>query len=796
MIEQYQVPATELSASFDPGFVFDTTDELSPLDEVIGQKRAVDAIDFGLNMDTPGYNIFVTGEEGTGKSTIVRHILTRHAAGRKTPDDICLVHNFDDPFNPAHLFLPPGTALRFKQQMALFIEQLQVKMPHMTDDEEFQKKIADIQKKYTESKKELFEELDAFAGNIHIKIASTENGYQAVAMDGDQPMSQEVFDALAPEKQESVTSGMAKVTEKLADVLKKVEVLDQEMQMRMTGMISEKVQDLVSIQARTLDDFAGKTQAVGTYLKRVRSDIVENMALFMGSLEAEPGVSQENRKLSDMAGSLLKRYQVNVLVTRRNQTGAPVVIESNPSFSSLFGKIEKPMVTGPSSSDFTMVQAGSLLEANNGYLVIEIASVLAHPESWEKLKVSLQSRVLQMEDTSENRMPGMYYLKPLPIDLDVKVILLGSYETFRAVQQLDHKFDKLFKVRADFDDEVQLSAETMQQYARFIAGACRTQALPPFSRAAVTKVIEYSCRLVADKSRLSLRFGHVMGMLKEAGYWAGRQGELTVSHIHVQKAVHEFRFRHNLYEEKVHRGFEDGTVLMDVTGMKIGQVNALAVYQMGNIAFGRPGRITAESYMGAPGIINVEHEADLSGGTHDKGVMIISGFLGRMFAQDYPISVTISITFEQNYSGVDGDSASSTELYAVLSSLSDMPVRQGIAVTGSVNQKGEIQAIGGVNEKIEGFYDVCVQKGLTGDQGVMIPASNIRNLMLRRDVIDSVEKGKFHIFGVRTVQEGIEVLTGTNAGKKDVAGRYAEGSVFRAVQEKLKKFFDQSRTIR
>ncbi|MCK5542250.1 MAG: AAA family ATPase [Desulfobacterales bacterium] len=789
MSQKNAVRTEDLTITFHTDiFDFDTTDELSPLDSVIGQTRAVEAIDFSLNMKTPGYNLFVTGDEGTGKSTIVKNILAKYAAKEDTPEDICLVHNFDDPFCPIPIHLPSGIAVVFKRQMAKFIETLKIQIPQLFENEAFQNQNKKIQEKYNNKKNNALKEIEAFSTPLNIGIAQTEKGYKPVPLHENQPMDQKMYNDLPEDQQKALMEKMERVKGKLNDIHKEINRLDTEMQGALKEIISSKVQGIVSSQIKILAAFSNKAPVIKEYLEAVQENIVDNIILFMGT-KGTPG---ENKEVEEITKSLLKRFEINVMVFHRKKTGAPVIFEPNPSFPNLFGTIEKNLVMGAPATDFTMVQAGSLLKANQGYLIMEIEPLLTNPLVWETLKTSLQNRLLQIEDAPDRGISGANSLKPLPIDLNVKIILMGRYETFRLIQQLDEKFNKLFKVRADFDNEVKITSEVMLQYARFVASACKAENLLPFNKGAVLEVIKYGSRLVADQSRLSLRFGQVMGMLKEADYWTRKEGAKIISIENIEKAIQEFRFRNNLYEEKVHQGFVDNTVLIDVTGKEIGQVNALAVYQMGNIAFGRPTRITAESYMGEPGIINVENEANMSGQTHDKGVLIISGFLGRMFAQDYPLNVTISITFEQSYSGVDGDSASSTELYTALSSLSGIPINQGIAVTGSVNQKGEIQAIGGVNEKIEGYYDVCLQKGLTGDQGVMIPASNVKNLMLRIDVIEAVKKGQFHIYQVKTIQEGIHVLFGEQAGVPDANNKYPKGTVFGAVQTKLKRFYDQA----
>ncbi len=443
-------------------------------------------------------------------------------------------------------------------------------------------------------------------------------------------------------------------------------------------------------------------------------------------------------------------------------------------------------------TDFSMVQAGSLLRANGGYLILEIESLIMHPAVWEALKRSLQMKQMCIEDFTVGMGLATASLKPEPIPLDVKVILVGNYQIFELLQNSDPRFNKIFKVRADFDYETARSDQSIQLYARFVARVCQEEGLLPFTPQGVAAIVEFGEKVIANKNKLSLRFGPIVGIVKEADYWARKADAQKITDTHVVKAFTEYRFRYNLYEEKVHESYTDETIMIDVQGATVGQVNALAVYQMGDISFGRPSRITAETYMGKHGIVSIEREAQLSGKTHDKGVLILSGYLGRTFARKYPLSLSISITFEQSYHGIDGDSASSTELYAILSSLAADPISQGIAVTGSVNQKGEVQAIGGVNQKIEGFFDVCKSKGLTGQQGVIIPQANVKNLMLKKDVIDAVKAGAFHVYPVASIEEGIEILTGVPAGQADAEGNYPADTVYGKVQRQLESYLKQS----
>ncbi len=790
MHQKFKVQTREIVKAFLPGvFDFQDTSELKPLDTIIGQKRAVEAIDFGLNMKGSEYNIFVTGLEGTGKSTIVRKLVQEHALDHETPQDLCLVNNFDDAYCPVVIEMPAGSAVYFSRSMAQFIEVIKTKIPDLFETPPFIEQQNAIEKKTLDRQKELFDAVELFAREKGVTIVRADPDYQVVPLHDGQPMSHDAYQGLDEQLRKTIDNAMAGVEEKLQACLMEISILGEQMTADLKALAAARTQELISEQIDPVRYYFKDCRDIQTYLKKVTADIIENISLFLGRQGQDRA---EPEKFLEMTRGLVKKYQVNVLVDRRQERGAPVVFEPNPSFHNLFGKIEKKPVMGTFETDFTMVLAGSLLKANGGHLIINIEPLLVNPAVWESLKSTLQESLLRIEDMPGQADYGMPSLKPAPIPLSVKVILVGGYEPFRLLQSEDSRFNKIFKVRADFDYEAEKTDENLYNYARFIARVCTDEGLLGFTAQAVAAVIEYGSRMVADQHKLSLRFGQILGVLKEADYWARKSGAPVVDGEHVAKALNQFRFRHNLYEEKMLEQFEDQSVLMDVSGSVIGQVNALAVYDMGEIAFGRPARITAESYMGTPGIISIERESDLSGETHDKGVMIVSGYLGRMFARNYPLSVSISITFEQSYYGIDGDSASSTELYAVLSSLSGVPIRQDIAVTGSVNQKGEIQAIGGVNEKIEGFYDICVKKGLTQTQGVMIPVSNMKNLVLRKDVVQAIENGAFHLYRVSRIEQGIEVLTGVRAGEPDPSGGYPSETVFGKVHEKLRRYHELS----
>jgi predicted ATP-dependent protease len=773
-------------------FAFESTDEVTPLDEVIGQARAVQAIDFGLNMKSAGYNIFVAGPVGTGKATIVGDIVGRYAAGSPTPPDWCLVNNFKDEYRPRALPLPPGRGHDFARTMAKLIGDLRNELPKAFDTKEFQERQAALQERMLAGQQELFDGLEARAAERRLGISRTAAGYRTIALKDGAPMSKEVFVQLPEADQAVIKENIRTFQGEIDGVEQEVHRLRQGHHQEFQKLMQDTALFVIRGRLNALRGDFGDCPEACAYLDEVQADMLENVEHFLpGAAEGE--ASGES---GSPDGFEFERYAVNLLADRRNLRGAPVILETNPTYQNVFGHIEKRALLGTVRTDFTMVQAGSLLRANGGYLIMEIEAVLMHPFVWEALKRALQTKQLGIEEAGSDMVPVISTLRPEPIPLDVKVVLLGSYQVFEMLQNFDSKFDKIFKVRADFDYEVERTDDSVQLYARFIARVCREEQLRPFGPDGVAEVVEFGERFVANKHKLSLRFGPIVGILKEADYWAQLEAAPRVAAAHVERALRERRFRYNLYEEKMRESFTDDTVLLDVDGEVVGQVNALAVWQVGDMAFGRPNRITAVSFMGKPGVINIEREADLSGRTHDKGVLILAGYLGQTFAQNFPLAVTLSLTFEQHYGEIDGDSASSTELYAILSSLADQPIRQGLAVTGSVNQRGDIQAIGGVNQKVEGYFDVCRARGLTGRQGVLIPRANVRHLALRRDLVEAVREGRFHLYAVATVAQGIEVLTGTPAGTPDAQGRYPADSVFGRVQRKLQAFAERGERFR
>ena len=790
MTTQNEVKLSELRCQCQPSmFNFETTADIEPLDQVIGQERAVRAITFGLEMKSAGYHIFVTGPEGTGKTTIVQELIRKAAKALPTPADWCMVNNFKDEYRPRALPVNPGQAARFAKSLNRLITDLKIRLPKEFQTDPFREKIIEIQKKYGQQIKDHFEALDRSALEKHLKLDKTPSGYQTIALNGEAPYTEEEFESLSDQKRAGIEQTVQSFQEEIQTAMREVNRINHTQQKEIQQSAGELARFVVKNRLDLVRENYQDQQEILQFLDELQEDMVDNVALFLPRQQETEGsgnAPEDARELS------LNRYRVNVLQDRSGMEGAPVVFETNPTYQNVFGRIEKKAFMGTLVTDFTMVQSGSLLQANGGFLILEVESALAHRQVWESLKRALQNKMLCIEDMAHDMGMGTASLRPTPVALDVKVILLGGYEPFQILQNYDPKFNKIFRVRADFDYEVVRTDQTVRLYAQFIARVCRDENLLPFTPDGVSAVVEYGEKAIDSKNKLSLRFGSVVGVIKEADYWARKDNADRVTSLYVVKAFTEYRFRYNLYEEKIHENYVEDTIMIDVAGEEVGQVNALAVYQMGEIAFGRPSRITAETFMGKSGVINIERESKLSGKTHDKGVLILSGYLGRTFAQRYPLSLSISLTFEQSYSGIDGDSASSTELYAILSSLSGVPIHQGIAVTGSVNQKGQVQAIGGVNQKIEGFFEVCRSKGLTGSQGVMIPVANVKNLMLKKSVVDAVKQGQFKIWQVATIEAGIEILTGTAAGAPNAEGNFPPETLYGRVQQKLKAYLKQS----
>lgn len=778
----------------DEALKFKSTAELPSLNSVIGQERAVRALKFGLELLAPGYNVFVGGATGTGKSTIVENLVKKFAAGRPVPPDWIVVFNFREENHPRVFQLPAGEGIKFAKQMKRFISSLAVDLPKVFVGEMYEKRKKEITAEFDTGREEIIATVNAEAAEQGIQLNLTQAGYQTIPLKEGAPMTEEDLAALTEEELTVLNEKVNIIQARLRNALRDMAELEEE-----RADVVENLQVKIALSSvehrigRLMENYSYHPDLLG-YLENVRDDIAEHVQEFVGMNGQHEGQEEGNPKQAQQA--LMQRYKVNLLVDNRQQKGAPVIVDTNPSYYNMFGRIGKEAVMGGWYSDYTMISSGSMLRANGGFLILDIQNVLQNGNVWEHLKRTLKNKSLQIEDLSEQMgFMAATSIQPESIPLDINVVLLGRSDHFHYLQEVDDAFNKTFKVRADFDYEVTRNPQNEHLLCQFIAKVCRENKTIHFTSQAATQIIVYSSRLAGDKSKLSLQFGNLVGIITESVFWAKKQKHRRVEMEDVRKAIAEKRFRGSLYEEKVWENIESETQMIDVSGERVGQINGLAVYAMGDNSFGKPSRITATTYMGKPGIISVEREAKLSGKTYDKGNLIINGFLGQTFAQNFPLAVTINLTFEQSYGGIDGDSASSTEIYAVLSALSRIPIKQGIAVTGSVNQWGEIQAIGGVNEKIEGFFHLCKLRGLTGKQGVLIPAANVDHLMLMPDVQAAVMAGKFNIWSVDTIAEGVEILTGVKAGEINRHGSFPAKTVFGEAQKQLKRYFEKGQNL-
>jgi lon-related putative ATP-dependent protease len=770
----------QLRRACDPAsFPFETTAELPLTPEIIGQPRATQAIEFGLDIAGPGYNIFVLGPGGTGRTTTIQRFLAQRAARQPTPDDWVYVHNFRQPRQPRAIRLPAGMGARFRDDMAALVAELRQAIPRAFEAESYRQARSRIEQDFQAAQESLLKELEAEARKQGFTVLRTATGLALVPVKDGQPIPSEVFQQLPAEEQErlaavhrqlegTVKATLRRLREREREAREAVRQLDREVAAYTVGHAVDE------LEARYADQ-----EEVGEYLEEVRADIVERVEEF--KQEEPPPPEAEPVPVNPF-----QRYLVNLLVDNSEQQGTPVVVEPNPIYANLMGRIEHEMRFGTAVTDFTKLRAGALHRANGGYLVLRARDVLADPLAWQALKRALSDGVIPLEERGA-ALVSVVTLNPEPIPLDVKVVLMGSPALYYYLYGVDEDFRKLFKVKADFSTDMERTPETEHLYALFIRARCEEEGLRPFDRAGVARVVEHGSRLAEDQRRLSTRFGEITDLLREADYWAGQAEREVVTAEDVERAVAERTYRSNRVEEEVRRVIAEGTLLIATEGEMVGQVNGLALNAVGDHVFGRPTRITARTYVGRSGVVDIQREVKLSGPTHGKGVLTLAGYLGGQYAGERPLTLSASLSFEQTYDEVHGDSASLAELYALLSSLSGLPVRQGIAVTGSVDQQGQVQPVGGVTHKIEGFFQICQERGLTGDQGVIIPAANRHNLMLREEVIQAVAEGKFHIYPIATVDEGIELLTGVPAGERRGKGKFPRGTVHARVMRRLQE---------
>jgi len=791
-IEAYEVSVERLRRECPPeDLECTTTAEVAPLTEIIGQDRAVRALHFGLGMKDDGYNIYVAGVPGTGKMTAVRGFLEEVAKDQPVPDDWCYVNNFEDSYHPHVLRLPPGKARELRSDMQSLITGAKREITRAFESEQYasqrEKLVSDLQ----ERQQAIFSNTQNQARSQGFVLQSSAAGLMIIPLVDDKPMSDQDFAKLPPQEQQEIRQRREKVEEQLKAAMKQAHALEKETQKQL-----EELDHQVTLYAvgHLMDDIKQKYMElpdVQAYLQAVQTDIVAHAQEFRATEEQRQPVPMQTPWMEE---AKWRKYQVNVLVDNGSTQGAPVVTELNSVYTNLFGRIEKEAQFGALHTDFTLIKAGALHRALGGYLVLPVEDLLRNNFSYDGLKRTLRNREICIEEVAERLgFMSTKSIMPEPIPVDTKVVLVGSTSLYHVLYAYDEEFDELFKVKADFDTQMPHTLENERLYVCFVARICEQQGLIPFDGTGVAKVIEYSSRLAEDQDKLSTRFADIADILSEANYWAAQDQSDIVSADHVSRAINEKVYRSNLVQERIQEMVQRGRILIDTTGEEMGQVNGLSVVNMGDFQFGQPSRITVSLGLGRAGVVDIERRVDMGGPIHSKGVMILSGFFIDRYTQETPLTLTARLVFEQSYGGIDGDSASSTELYALLSRLAELPIRQGIAVTGSVNQKGEVQAVGGVNHKIEGFFDVCKAKGLTGDQGVMIPASNVSNLMLREDVVDAVRQGQFHIYAVSHVDQGIEILTGTPAGEVQEDGTYPPNTINALVLQRLQDMAEKLR---
>ncbi len=802
-LQQYEVPLDNLCWRCDPSqFEFRCTKDLAPLREFIGQERAMKAVEFGLNMDKDGYNIYVAGLTGTGKTSIVKAYIERVIAEKKgrgetlALEDWCYLYNFKEVDCPSIVSFPQGKGKLFQARVSELLASMRQELGRTFSSNEYkterQKTIEDSQSQ----QQKLFEDMASAAHAQGFVLQMTPVGPALIPMIDNRPMNEQEYLALDERTKKQIEAKQAELRKKLRESFERASTLQQEAGERLEKADKEIGAYTVS---RLFDgptkEFSSVTKAA-QFLNGLKNYVMENLDLFKGAEEpVNPVLGVPMSQVMGGRNPFLP-FEVNVFVDNSEAKSIPVIVESNPIFGNVFGKIERRFLFGGYLSDHTMLKPGALNQANGGYLLLSAKEVLLNAGVWPALKRAIRNREVKIEDPFEQfGLIAPQGMRPEPMPISVKVILTGDAYVYQLLATQDEDFWEIFKVKADFDYEIDKTEANVMEYAAFLAGCCEDCEAKHFEPSGVAKIIEYSTRMVADQDKLSTRFAQIKDWVEEADYWAKKDNAEYISARHVQKALDERFFRHNLPDEKIRDMISRGTIMIDVQGSVVGQLNGLSVHTLGDISFGRPSRITAKTFLGRGGVINIERESQLSGPIHNKGVMILSGYLGWKYAQDTPLSLSASICFEQSYEGVEGDSASSAELYSILSSISGLPLKQNIAVTGSVNQRGEIQPIGGVNQKIEGFFRVCKAKGLTGDQGVLIPYQNLRNLMLREEVVDAVREGKFHVYSAKTIDEGIEILTGTTAGDRQADGTYPDNTVNHAVSQQLGKMAERLRSF-
>ncbi len=766
---------------------FETTEELEPIQEGIGQDRGIKALEFGLQVDVKGYNLYLEGPSGVGKTLYTKNYLNKISTKKKVPNDWCYIYNFDNPNEPIAVSLPAGQGKEFKENMDGFITEIKKDIKKTFNADDFEKEKSLIKQEFEQKRSELLDKLNQDAQKHNFQVKASQNGiYMMPVFDG-KVLEEEEFEKLTDEIKAEYENKSVLVQEQIMNAIGQIKEIERQSDKRISEWQSNIALLTINVHINYLKSKYKRNKKINKFLNDVKQDVLKNVSYFL----EEDKINAQN---NNIAPNMRKpdpslNYRVNLFVDNSNKDGAPVIMDSNYSFSNIFGMLEYENYYGALKTDHTMLKPGLLHLANGGYVIFQAKDLLSNPLCYETLKKALRIKELGIENVNEQRASMlMVSLKPEPIPLDLKVILIGNSTIYQTLLAMDSDFRKLFKIKVEFEDDAPINKDNLNKLARIVHGFCEHQELPELDKSAMARLIEYASKLAGSHSKISTRFDDLTQIVGEAATWAKISKSKVVTKEHVQKALEEQINRVKKYDTKYMEMIQDHSLLIDTSGYEVGTLNGLTVMTIGDYSFGKPAKITVNTYTGKNGIVNIEREVEISGPSHSKGVLILTGYLGEMFAQDIPLCLTASICFEQLYNGVDGDSASSTELYGLLSSLSGIPINQAIAVTGSVNQKGQIQPIGGVNEKIEGYFQICKMRGLTGEHGVMIPVQNVDNLQLSDEIIEAVKNKLFHIYSVSTIEEGIEVLTGVPAGKKDSNGHFPAGTINYLVYEKLKKY--------
>ena len=771
-------------------FKFDTTEDLEPINTGIGQDRGIKALEFGLNVDVKGYNLYLEGPSGVGKTMYTKNYLNTISKKKKVPNDWCYIYNFENPNEPIAVSLPAGGGKEFEDVMNRFINDIKVDIKTTFNNEEFEKERTLIKQEYEEKRNNLMEKLNQKSSKYGFQVKSSQAGIYMMPIVNGKTIPEEEFNKLDENVKKDFEEKSSIVQQHIMDAIVEIKAIERESEKKIEEWQSNVALLTVNAHINYIKSKYKRNKKINKFLDDIKKDILKNINHFIVEEKADSKPSMPNRP--ELTKPWLN-YRVNLFVDNSHLEGAPVIMDSNYSYHNIFGKLEYENYYGALKTDYTMLKPGLLHKANGGYIIFQASDLLTNNLSYETLKKVLRSKEIGIENAADPRSSMvMVSLKPEPIPLDLKVILIGDDNIYQTLFSVDRDFKKLFKIKVEFEDDAPFNTENIHKLARFMAGYCAQEQLPPLTREAVAKVVEYASKLADDQTKLSTKFDNLAQVIGEAATWAKMSRSKIVTEEHIKRALSESVERVKKYDSKYMEMIEDNTLLISTSGSAVGQINGLTVMNIGTYSFGKPVKITANTYTGKSGIINIEREVSLSGSSHSKGVLILSGYLGEMFAQDIPLSLTASVCFEQLYNGVDGDSASSTELYAILSSLSGIPINQAIAVTGSVNQKGEIQPIGGVNYKIEGFFQICKSRGLDGSHGVIIPHQNVKNLNLSDEVVEAVKNGEFNIYAISNIEEGIEILTGVPAGKKDANGNFPAGTVNYLAYEKLKKYAEIS----